>query len=174
MHYLLMEAIKLGSMQGFCHVISNHLVCQTIFYVNVAFGLLIGNVEVSDVQMMRVLASILASVVLKQHGTCVVLIEIFSLTGYPCDLRNNHVDIIGEMILSAATTSTSVELLVFIPCFLLREVMAPSPIEMVGPVRHLKSSCNAKAASQCHLRHPEPSALNVNLSFTVCLRNHSI
>ena len=75
MHYLLMEAIKLGSMQGFCHVISNHLICWTIFDVNVAFGLLIGDIEVSDVQMMRVLASTLASIGLKQHGTFVVLIE---------------------------------------------------------------------------------------------------
>ena len=56
MHYLLTEAIELGSMQGFCYVISNHLVCQTIFDVNVAFGLLIGDIEVSDVQMTRVLA----------------------------------------------------------------------------------------------------------------------
>ena len=75
MHYLLMEAIKLGSMQGFCHVISDHLICQTIFDVNVAFGLLIGDVEVSDVQMMRALASTLVSIGLKQHGTFVVLIE---------------------------------------------------------------------------------------------------
>ena len=70
-----MEAIKLGSMQGFCHVISNHLIFQTIFDVNVAFGLLIGDIEVSDVQMMRALASALASTGLEQHGTFVVLIE---------------------------------------------------------------------------------------------------
>ena len=75
MHYLLMEAIKLGSMQGFCHVISNHLVCQTLFDVNVAFGLSISDIEVSDVQMMRALSSTLASIGLEQHGTFVVLIE---------------------------------------------------------------------------------------------------
>ena len=75
MHYLLMEAIKLDSMQGFCHVISNHLICQTIFDVNVAFGLLIGDIEVLDVQMTRALASTLASSGLEQHGTFVVLIE---------------------------------------------------------------------------------------------------
>ena len=75
MHYLLMEAIKLGSMQGFCHLISDHLICWIIFDVDVAFGLLIGNVEILDVQMMRVLASTLASVGLEQHGTFVVLIE---------------------------------------------------------------------------------------------------
>ena len=102
-------------MQGFCHVISDHLVCQTIFDVNVAFGLLISNTEVSDVQMMRVLASTLASIGLKQYGTYCV-------------------HIIGEMILSVATTSALVELLGFIPCFLLREVMAPSHIEKVEPV----------------------------------------
>ena len=62
MHYLLMEAVKLGSMQGFCHVISNHLICWTIFDVNVAFGLLVSNVEVSDVQVMRALASTLVSI----------------------------------------------------------------------------------------------------------------
>ena len=75
MQYLLMEVIELGLMQGFCHVISNHLVCQTIFDVNVAFGLLIGDVEVLDVQMTRLLASTLASNGLKQHGTIVFLIE---------------------------------------------------------------------------------------------------
>ena len=75
MHYLLTEAINLGSMQRFCHVISDHLICQTIFNVNVAFGLLISDVEVSDVQMMRALVSTLASIGLKQHGTFVVLIE---------------------------------------------------------------------------------------------------
>ena len=64
-----MEAIELGSMQGFCHVISDHHICWTRFDVNVAFGLLIGDVEVSDVQMTRVLASTLASIGLKQHGT---------------------------------------------------------------------------------------------------------
>ena len=71
MHYRLMEAIDLGFMQGFCHVISDHLICHTILDVNVAFGLLISNVEVSDVQLTRVLASTLASVGLKQHGTFV-------------------------------------------------------------------------------------------------------
>ena len=75
MHYLLTEAVKLGSMQGVCHVISDHLICQTIFDVNLAFDLLIGDIEVSDVEMMRVLASTLASIGLKQHGTFVVLIE---------------------------------------------------------------------------------------------------
>ena len=74
-HYLLMEAIELGSMQEFCHAISNHLICQTIFDVNVAFSLLISDVEVSDVQMMRVLASTLVSIGLEQHGTFIVLIE---------------------------------------------------------------------------------------------------
>ena len=57
MHYLLTEPIELVSMQGFCHVISDHLLCWTIFNVNVAFGLLIGNVEVLVVQVTRVLAS---------------------------------------------------------------------------------------------------------------------
>ena len=75
MHYLLTEAIELGSMQGLCHVISNHLICQTIFDVNVAFGLLVSDVEVSDVEMTRVLTSTLASVGLAQHGTFVVLIK---------------------------------------------------------------------------------------------------
>ena len=62
-------------MQGFCHVISDHLVCWTIFDVNVAFGLLISDVEVLDVQMMRALAITPASIGLEQHGTFVVLIE---------------------------------------------------------------------------------------------------
>ena len=75
MHCLLMEAVKLSSMPGFCHVITNHLTCWTIFDVNVALGLLISDVEVLDVQMMRVLASTLASIGLEQHGTFVVLIE---------------------------------------------------------------------------------------------------
>ena len=66
---------RLGSMEGFCHVISNHLICQTISDVNVAFGLLVSNVEVSDVQVTRALASTLASVGLEQHGAFVVLIE---------------------------------------------------------------------------------------------------
>ena len=75
MYYLPTEAVKLGSMQGFCHVISNHLICQTIFDVNMAFGLLISDTEVSDAQMMRVLASTLLSIGLEQHGTFVVLID---------------------------------------------------------------------------------------------------
>ena len=62
-------------MQGFCHVISNHLICQTIFDVNVAFGLLVSDIEVLDVQMTRALASTRASVGLEQHGTFVVLIK---------------------------------------------------------------------------------------------------
>ena len=69
MHYLLLEVVKLGSVQGFCHVISDRLICQTIFEVNVAFGLLMSNIEVSYVQMTRVLASTLVSVGLEQHGT---------------------------------------------------------------------------------------------------------
>ena len=75
MHNLLLEIIKLGSMQGFCHVISDHLISQTISDVNVVFGLLVGDVEVLDVQVTRVLASTLVSVGLKQHVTLVVLIE---------------------------------------------------------------------------------------------------
>ena len=43
--------------------------------VNEAFGLLVHDIEVSDVQMTRVLASTLASVSLEQHGTFVVLIK---------------------------------------------------------------------------------------------------
>ena len=81
MHYLLMEVVKLASVQGFCHVISDHLVCWTISDVNVAFGLLVSNVEVSDVQVMRALASTLASIGLEQHGAFVVLIEDILLDG---------------------------------------------------------------------------------------------
>ena len=75
MHNLLPEVVKLVSVQGFYHVVSDHLICQTISDVNVSFGLLVGNVEVSDVQVIRALASTLASIGLKQHGTFVVLIE---------------------------------------------------------------------------------------------------
>ena len=75
MHNLLPEVVKLGSMQGFCHVISDHLVCQTISDITVSFGLLVCDVEVSDVQVTRALASTLASIGLKQHGAFVVLIE---------------------------------------------------------------------------------------------------
>ena len=134
MHYLLLEVFKLDSVRGFCHVISDHLICWTISDVNGAFGLLICNVEVSDVQVMRALASTLASVGLKQHGAFVVLIEDILLDWISLCLKRYCVHIIGEMILSAATTSASVELLVFIPCFLLKEVMAPSPIMKVEPV----------------------------------------
>ena len=77
MHYLLMEVIKLGSVQGFCHVISYHLICQTIFDVNVAFGFW----SVMDVQMKRALASTLASISFEQHGALVVLIEDILLDG---------------------------------------------------------------------------------------------
>ena len=79
--YLLMEVVKLASMQGFCHVISDHLICSTISDVNVAFGLLVGNIEVLDVQVTRALASTLASVGLEQHVTFVVLIEDILLDG---------------------------------------------------------------------------------------------
>ena len=75
MHNLLPEVVKLGSMQGFCHVISNHLICWIISDVKVAFVLLVGDVEVSDVQVMRALASTLPSIGLEQHGAFVVLIE---------------------------------------------------------------------------------------------------
>ena len=75
MHSLLMGSVELGSMQGFCHVIADNLICWTIFDVNVTFGLLIGDIEVLDVQMMRALASTHVSVGLEQHGTFLVLIE---------------------------------------------------------------------------------------------------
>ena len=52
MPYLLMKAVKFESMQGFCLAISDHLICWTIFDVNVTFGLLVGDVEVLDVEMM--------------------------------------------------------------------------------------------------------------------------
>ena len=81
MHYLPTEVVKLGSMQGFCCVISDHLIHQTIFDVNVSFGLFISDIEVSDVQVMRAHASTLASVGLKQHATSVVLIEDIILDG---------------------------------------------------------------------------------------------
>ena len=79
MHNLLPEAVKLGSVQGFCPIISDHLICWTISDVNVAFGLLIYNVEVLDVQVTRVLASTHTSIGLEQHVTFVVLIEDFLL-----------------------------------------------------------------------------------------------
>ena len=82
-----MEVVKLGSVQGFCHVISGHLICQTISDINVAFGLLVSDIQVSDVQVMRALASTLASVGLKQHGTFVVLIEDILL-----DRRSLHLE----------------------------------------------------------------------------------
>ena len=75
MHNLLPEVVKLGSMQEFCHVVSDHLVCQTISDANVTFCLLVCDVEVVDVQVTRALVSTLASIGLKQHGTFVVLIE---------------------------------------------------------------------------------------------------
>ena len=54
--------------------------------------------------------------------------------GYPCASRNTHVHIVGAMILSAVTTSTLVELLVFMSCFLLGEAMTPLPIKKVEPM----------------------------------------
>ena len=131
MHYLLMEAIELGSMQGSGQVISNHLVCWTIFDVSVAFGLLISNVEVSDVQMMRVHASTLASISLEQHGTFVVLREDIFLDWISLCLKKSLCPYHWGDDFVSSYHSTSVELLVFIPCFLLREVMGPSPIKKV-------------------------------------------
>ena len=75
MHTLLPEVVRIGSVQGFCHVISNHLVCWTISDVNVTFGLLIYEIEVLDVKVMRALACTLVSISLKQHGAFVVLIN---------------------------------------------------------------------------------------------------
>ena len=87
MHNMLLEVVKLGSMQGFCHVVSNLLVCWTISDVNVAFGLLVSNIEVLDVQVTRVLASTLASIGLEQHGASVVLIEDILLDRISFDLK---------------------------------------------------------------------------------------
>ena len=70
-----------GSHQTWLHarvlscIISSHLIYQTIFDVNVAFHLLISDIEVLDVQMVRVLASTLVFVGLEQHGTFIVLVE---------------------------------------------------------------------------------------------------
>ena len=72
---------------GFCHVISNHLIRWTIFDVNLSFGLMVSDVEVSDVQVMRALASTLASIGLEQHGTSVVLIEDILLDGITLCLK---------------------------------------------------------------------------------------
>ena len=87
MHNLLLEVVKLGSVQGFCHVISIHLVWWTISDVDMAFSLLVGDIEVSDVQVMRMLASTLASVGLEQHGTFAVLIEDILLDGISLHLK---------------------------------------------------------------------------------------
>ena len=87
MHNLLPEVVKLGSVQGFCLVISDHLICWTISDVNVTFCLLVSNIEVLDVQVTRVLASTLASVGLEQHGTFVVLIEDILLDGISLHLK---------------------------------------------------------------------------------------
>ena len=86
MHNLLPEVVKLGSMQGLCHVISDHLGCWTS-EVNVAFGLLVSNIEVLDVQVTRALASTLVSIDLEQHSTLVVLIEDILLDGIPLCLE---------------------------------------------------------------------------------------
>ena len=75
MHYLLMEAVKICSMQRFCHVIPDHLICWAIFNVNVASGLLVSDAEVSDVEMMRALAWTLVSIGLEQYSTLVILIN---------------------------------------------------------------------------------------------------
>ena len=74
MHYLLLEAIKLGTMQEFCHVVPDHLICWAIFNVNVVFGLLISDIEVSDVEMMRALACTLVSIGLEQHSALVIVV----------------------------------------------------------------------------------------------------
>ena len=52
---------------------------------------------------------------------------------------------------SAATSSASVELLVFIFCFLEIDITAPSPIVILPPVWLLKSGWTAKAASTNHV-----------------------
>ena len=87
MHNLLMEVVKLDSMQGLCHVISDHPVCWTMSDVNVAFGLLGGDVEVSDIQVTRELAHTLASIGLEQPDTFVVLIEDILLDGISLHLE---------------------------------------------------------------------------------------
>ena len=131
---LLPEAVKLGSMQGLCHLISDHLICQTVSDVNVAFGHLICNVEVSDVEVTRVLASTLVSIGLEHHGAFVVLIEdiLFYWISLhlkkllcPYHWRDNFVS--GYHFCFGRTSCVHT-------CFLLREVMAPSPIMKVDPV----------------------------------------
>ena len=99
MHNLLPEAVKLGSMQKWiCHVISDHLICWTISDFNVAFGLLVSDVEVSDVQVMRAL---------EQHGAFVVLIENIFLDR-KLSLKKKSCPYHWEKISSVATPSASV------------------------------------------------------------------
>ena len=52
-----------------------------------AFGLLVSDIEVSDVQVMRALASTLVSIGLRQHGAFVVLIEDILLDGISLHLK---------------------------------------------------------------------------------------
>ena len=75
MHYLLTEAIELGSTLGFCHVISDHLICQIIFDVNVALGLLIGDKESIGCSNDESACQHSCIVGLEQHGALVVMIE---------------------------------------------------------------------------------------------------
>ena len=52
-----------------------------------SFGLMVSDVEVSDVQVMRALASTLASIGLEQDGTFVVLTEDILLDGITLCLK---------------------------------------------------------------------------------------
>ena len=87
MHNLLLGVVNVVSMQELCPVISDLFVCETISDFNVAFGLLVSDVKVSDVQVMQVLTSILVSIGLEQHGAFVVLIEDILLDGISLHFR---------------------------------------------------------------------------------------
>ena len=56
-------------------VIRHHLVCGTVFNLEMSLLLLISNKEVADVHVLAPFASTLAPISFQQHGTPVILVQ---------------------------------------------------------------------------------------------------
>ena len=94
-----------------------------------------------------------------------------SLMSYPCASRKCLTHKTKYIASFTPTTSASVELLVFIFCFVLMDIGHPLPIGIVAPVWLRMFGCTAYEASIHQLITLLPSASNVNLSSLVSRRN---
>ncbi len=172
-HDLVSELPEQSTLQGFGHEVSDHVSGWTPDQWYVALVDSIGNKEVPNIDMLRMLAARSLSILFQKNCALVVLeqnivLNLVSLLGWAS--MKYWVQQITGMKSSAPTISDSIELWVLSLCLVELTMGNPLPKDRPPPLCPCILGWTANATSTHHFIMPVPLALRISGSMHVLLR----